>query len=137
MPDTLRDLSDDFEEAVDQITDEVRKITSKGSLNIKNEAKKLWKAGTKHRFGGHVKFVLPATTYDVWVAGGVVYGEIGPELSKMPPPHRQGPLGGFLEDGSLNNAPTPGLTPAWVAEEPRYLDHIGDVAQRLLDGRTR
>lgn len=119
----LDELIGDLKSARDRAVDEVRKVVSKGALNIKQDTKKRW-SGLDHAPA------LPrAVSYDVNTAGTTVSAEIGPDKAK-----RQGALGNLLEYGSVNNAPIPALGPALDAEEPRFTRSLEDVAAGLLEG---
>lgn len=115
----LTELADSFQAAADATYDETRKVLSKGALNIKTD----WRRKAK-------TFQLaPALwthiTYDVT---GLT-AEIGPTLGGA------GSLGGIYEYGTVNNAPKPAGAPALIAETPRFEKALGDMAERLADGR--
>lgn len=119
----LTELIDDLQSVSDRAIEEVRKVVSKGALNIKQDTKKRW-ANLDHAPA------LPrAVSYGVKTTGTTVSAEIGPDKAK-----RQGALGNLLEYGSVNNAPIPALGPALDAEEPRFAKALEDVAAGLLEG---
>lgn len=99
-----------------------KKVVSKGSLNVKKDWAGRWQGLA------HAPALPRAVTYDLDTAGDVVSGEIGPDKSR-----RQGSLGNLLEFGSMNNAPHPGGLPALEAEEPRFVENVGDLGVKLLD----
>lgn len=119
----LRELADDLRSASERVVDETRKVVSKGSLNIKKDARARWQGLA------HAPALPRAVTYDVKVSGTTVTGEIGPDKAK-----RQGALGNLLEYGSQNNAPRPALSPALDAEQPRFLKAMEDLGASLLEG---
>lgn len=121
----LEELADDLQHAADASVDEVRKVVSKGALNIKKDAKAIVEGHS------HLPHYPRAITYDTDVAGTLVSAEIGPDKAK-----RQGPLGVFVEYGSVKNAPIPHLSPALDTEEPRFIEALEALGGDLLEGRA-
>lgn len=141
MPDDLRDLEDDLAEFNRKIIKELKKVTSKAGLNIKNDAKTRLRRHVRHRSGGHVSDLPRTITYDVRQRKDSLLLEVGPDLNRQ----EQAPLGGLVEfgvaawgdKGTLGSAPRPYLAPALETEVPKFQEHIGRVAERLFDGRTQ
>jgi hypothetical protein len=97
-------------------------IVSKGSLNIKGEARRLAPKGK------HTPYYEASINYDVSVdPQGDIIGEIGPAEGR-----RQRGLGNLLEYGGPHNPPRPHHEPALDAEEPRYYQACEDLAARLV-----
>jgi hypothetical protein len=97
-------------------------IVSKGSLNIKNGARR------RAPRGPHTPFYADSINYDLAVQPGEIIGEIGPVEGR-----RQRGLGNLLEYGSPNNPPHPHHEPALDEEEPRYYAACEDLAGRLVE----
>jgi hypothetical protein len=114
----------DLEHAAATVEDRSEKVVSKGALNVK----KAWRA----RWEGyaHIPDLPRAVTYDLDRAGDGISAEIGPDKDL-----KQGPLGNLIEFGSVNNAPIPGGLPALAAEEPRFVNAVADLGEKLLDER--
>lgn len=101
---------------------ELRKIVSKGSLNIKTDWRRRW--------SGHPHIpVLPfAIGYDITETATAVESEIGVDQSKP-----QGPLAGIIAWGSpaQGNAPLPGPLEALDAEAPKFESALTALATKL------
>lgn len=117
----LDGLVRDFEQASEDVLDEAEKVVSKGSLNIKNDARR--------RVSGfaHLPQYPSSISYDTRRGANQVESEIGPDKDRS-----QGPLGTIIENGSVNNAPIPHLSPALDAEEPRFVSTAEDIGEKLL-----
>lgn len=100
-----------------------RALVSKGSLNIKNEA--------RQNAPGHeaAKHYPNSIAYDITETAEEIVGEIGPT-----PGRRQWGLGNLLEYGSAHNPPHPHLEPALDHEEPRFVKAAEDVAAEGVGG---
>jgi hypothetical protein len=122
----LTELVDDFRTAARRTIPDTRSVVSKGSLNIKREAQRIIR-GSSHR--GYLPHYPRSITYDITVSGGVVSSEIGPTTA-MP----QGVLGRVLEEGTVNNAPIPHLSPALDLEESRFIRAMEELAVNIIDG---
>lgn len=96
-------------------------IVAKGSLKIKNDARRL-APGT-----GHAKLYPASITYDITTGPDWIEGEIGPIEGR-----KQRGLGNLLEYGGPRNAPHPHLEPALDAEEPRFYEQSELLAARLM-----
>lgn len=119
----LVEVLGDLHQAKADALPEVKKVVSKGALNIKNDIRDAWR-GIRHAPA------LPrAVTYDVTEHGYSVSAEIGPDKAK-----RQGALGNLIEFGSVNNAPHPAVYPALDREETRFYSALEDLAEKLLEG---
>jgi hypothetical protein len=115
------ELAADLRHAAERAPEEIRKVVSKGALNIKTDWRRRW--------GGlaHAPAIPRAVTYDIKSSGSKVEAEIGPDKAL-----RQGALGNLLEFGSVNNAPIPGGAPALETEGPKFTKALEDLAERLL-----
>lgn len=96
---------------------QARAVVSKGSLNIKNEARK------NAPGSGAARHYPSSISYDVTEKDGEIVGEIGPAEGR-----RQWGLGNLLEYGSEHNPPHPHLEPALDHEEPRFVKASEDLA---------
>lgn len=97
-------------------------IVSKGSLNIKNDARKLAPHGV------HTPHYPESISYDVIAQPGDIIGEIGPAQGR-----RQWGLGNILEYGTPHNPPHPHHEPALDHEEPRFYEACEALAARLVE----
>lgn len=122
----LDELVADLTKATKRIVPGTKSVVSKGSLNIKREAQRIIRSSS-HR--GYLPHYPRSITYDITVSAAVVTSEIGPTTA-MP----QGVLGRVLEDGTVNNAPIPHLSPALDLEEPRFIRSMEELAMEILDG---
>ena len=118
---TLAEWAADLQHAADTVLDEAEKVISKGSLNVKNEARDLISGRA------HLPHYPQSITYDIDRDAVSVTGTIGPDKDLL-----QGPLGTIIENGSVNNAPIPHLNPALDNEEPRTVNAAEDLGERLL-----
>lgn len=122
------ELIRDFETLPKRLIPELRKVTSKGALNIKRDWAERWE--------GHMTIAhLPSSiNYDLAEEPTAVEAEIGADHSRL-----QGTLAHIIEFanaeyGTLRNAPIPGGQPALDAEEPRYVRAVADVAEEAVAG---
>lgn len=118
---TIRELVVDLRHAGATVLDEAEKVVSKGALNIKRE----WRA----RWDGypHIKHLPNAISYDTDRTATSVSAEVGPVRGEL-----QAGLAPYIEAGTINNAPIPGMMPAADAEEPRFVKAIADLGEKLL-----
>jgi hypothetical protein len=111
-----RDLAAD-----NDVMDEAANVVSKGSLNIKR--------GARRRVSGYA--YLPhypnSIGYDIFRGGNLVSSEVGPDKDQ-----RQGPLGTIIENGSVNNAPIPHLSPELDEETPRFLAAVAAMGEATV-----
>jgi len=124
----LEELTEALQQAVKDAIPGAKKITGKGSNNIKKEAKRIIKAAS-HR--GYLPHYPKSITYEVTAVGAVVSSEIGPEAEKL-----QGGLGPLLENGSVNNSPIPHLNPALDGEENTFYSYMEELGESLLEGKS-
>jgi hypothetical protein len=124
----LTELEADLRKAAEEAVPAAKKIAGKGSLNIKKNAQRIIR-GASHR--GYLPHYPRSITYEVKASGTLVSSEIGPESTKL-----QGGLGRLIENGSVNNAPIPHLSPALDAEENAFYSYMEDLGEQLLEGKT-
>lgn len=123
----LEGLSEDLQNAVKNAIPDAKKIVGKGSLQIKRQAQRIIK-GASHR--GYLPHYPRSIGYTVSASGAVVSSEIGPESSKL-----QGGLGRIIENGSVNSAPIPHLSPALDLEENVFFGYMEELGESLLEGK--
>jgi hypothetical protein len=123
--DTPNSLARDMLKAAAEAIVGTRGIVQKGSLNIKNEARK----NVAQSAPIHNAHAANAITYDTEIdaKGLVTRGEIGYDKGRP-----GGALGNLLEYGSRNNAPHRDLGRAFDSELPRFEDAIALMAKNLL-----
>ncbi len=119
----LEELISAVEGAPAKLAKLVGPVVTKGALNIKNDWRRRW-SGI-----GHAPAVPYSITYDIKALGSRLEAEIGPDKSR-----RQGALGNILEFGTVNNAPRPGGLPALQAEEPKFVQNISELPEKVLGG---
>jgi hypothetical protein len=122
----LTELVDDLRKATKRTVPDTKSVVGQGSLNIKRDAQRIIRAASRY---GYLPHYPRSITYDVKTASAVVTGEIGPVEARL-----QGGLGRLLENGSVNNAPIPHLSPALDLEEPRFIRAMEELAEKILDG---
>lgn len=122
----LTELVADLRKAAARAVPDTKSVVSKGSLNIKREAQRVIRAAS-HR--GYLPHYPRSITYDIAVSGAVVTSEIGPVAARP-----QGVLGRVLEEGTVNNAPIPHLSPALDLEEPRFVRAMEELAVEIIEG---
>lgn len=120
----LMDYAGELLAAVDLLADELPKVTERGAVNIKRDARRLLNASITRTYLPHYP---RAITYEMEQGADYVQADIGPESGKP-----QGGMGRGVEFGSVHTPPTPHLFPAFEAEEPRYLKAIGQAVNRSL-----
>jgi hypothetical protein len=98
-----------------------RAVVSKGSLNIKNEARK------NAPGSGAAKHYPASINYDITETPVMIEGEIGPAEGR-----RQWGLGNLFEYGSENNPPMPHLEPALDHEEPKFYAAAALLAEEAI-----
>jgi hypothetical protein len=123
--DTPDSLAADMLKAAAEAIVGTRAVVQKGSLNIKNDARK----NVAQSAPIHNAHAANAITYDTEIdaRGMVVRGEIGYDKGRP-----GGALGNLLEYGSRNNAPHRDLGRAFDSELPRFEDAIALMATKLL-----
>jgi len=100
-----------------------RAVVSKGSLNIKNEARQ------NAPGSGAAKHYPASINYDVTETPIETVGEIGPAEGR-----RQWGLGNLFEYGSEHNPPMPHLEPALDHEEPKFIAACAALAEEAIRG---
>jgi hypothetical protein len=118
----LTELLAAFAKAEAEVEDKTERVIGFGCNQIKKDWKRRWSGYA------HLPHLPRAIDYDVDSAGGVVTGEVGPNRGML-----QGRLGVFIEFGTPTSAPIPGGLPAHEAEEPKFVNAMGDMAEKLLD----
>lgn len=125
MIDTPETLAAALLRAAAQASVEARGVIQRGALNIKNEAKRNVAASAP----SHNANAAGAITYDTHAGGGTLTpgAEIGYDKDRRP-----GRLGNLLEYGSRNNPPHRDLGRALDSEEPRFIEALSAITERLL-----
>jgi hypothetical protein len=114
----LRVLAVDLGNVPEEKRPEVRKVVSKGALNIKNHMRDDAKSN------GHYKHFHRAISYDML---GDLEAEIGPDKDKI-----QGALGNILYYGTSKNSPVLNLFGPAERELPRFAKALGDLGEDIL-----
>jgi len=122
----LKELSEDWQQAVKNAIPDAKKIAGKGALQVKREAQRIIREASKR---GYLPHYPRAISYDVDAAGSRVTAEIGPKTEKL-----QGGLGRVLELGTVNNDPIPHLDPALSLEENTFYSYMEELGEKLLEG---
>lgn len=123
----FKELARDLGIASDTVVEEGKKVVGKGCLNIKKQAQGIIRSNSPH---GYLPHYPRAINYDVTAHAADIVGEVGPDADKP-----QGGLARIIEYGTVNNAPIPHLSPSLDAEEPRFVQQVAELGERLLDGR--
>lgn len=118
----LTELKVDLDKATSRMMPEVMAVLGRAGLNIKR--------GTQRRWAGmrHLPKLPGLVSYDVHHIVGGVAVEVGPQHIG------QGELANFVEFGSVQNQPRPGLSPSLDEEEPKTLAALDALVGKLLDG---
>lgn len=115
-------LAGDLDRCAEEITDRVRKVTSKTLLEIKREA--------QQRVAGHRS--LPrlgsSFSYDIATAGDTVTGEVGADINKG-----QGALDHLIENGSPTSDPIPHWAPAADRQVPLWHQFLDEAAAEGIE----
>ncbi|MGH3504319.1 MAG: hypothetical protein ACRDQA_25985 [Nocardioidaceae bacterium] len=123
--DDLADLAGDLDKAAEKVHAETRKVVSKGALNIKRDWRQKW-----HRdLDLYARRLYLSVGYDLTSTPTTESAQIGPDADND---RMQGPLGGIIEYGSVNNAPIPAGRPALEKETPKFERALAKMAERLL-----
>jgi len=122
----LTELSEDLQQAIKNAIPDAKKIVGKGAMQVKKEAQRIIRERSKR---GYLKHYPKAISYDVEASGAVVSAEIGPKTDRL-----QGGLGRLIENGSVNNAPIPHLSPALDGEEHIFYGYMEELGEQLLTG---
>jgi len=122
----LEELSDALQQAVKNAIPAAKKIVGQGMNNMKKDAQRIIRAYSKR---GYLPHYPRALTYEVKASGAVVSGELWPDPAKL-----QGGLGPIIENGSINSAPIPHLSPALDHEENTFYSYMEDLGIKLLEG---
>jgi hypothetical protein len=109
----------DLGEIPEQKLPQVKKVVSKGALNIKNGMR------TDAANGHSYRHFARSIDYDI--DDGGLGAEIGPNKDQI-----QGALGNILYFGTSKNAPVLDINGPLHTEEPRFADAIADVAADIL-----
>jgi hypothetical protein len=123
----LTEWEEVLRKAVADAVPDAKKIAGKGALNVKKEAQRIIRERSKR---GYLPHYPRAISYEVKASGSLISAEIGPDDGKL-----QGGLGRIIENGSVNSAPIPHLSPALDLEENRFYGYMEDLAEQLLEGR--
>lgn len=114
----------DLRRAAVEIEEQGEQVVSKGALNIKTDWKEHWDGYA------HLPHLPRAINYDVQRDGGTVEASIGPVRGEL-----QAGLAPYIEYGTVNNPPLPGMEPAVDEEEPRFERAVADLGEKLLAER--
>jgi hypothetical protein len=115
------------------ITDEVKKITSKTLLEMKKHAQKIVR--------GHstIPNLDRSFNYDVKATKSEVTGEVGADIEKVTPGggmvKEPGSLDFIIEFGTPWSAPIPHWGPAEKKQVPLWEKYLEDAAEGVLDDR--
>jgi hypothetical protein len=118
----LTELLGAFAKAEAEVQDKTERVVGFGCNAIKKDWKRRWTGYA------HLPHLPRAISYDVDSAAGVVTGEVGPDRAML-----QGGLGSYVEKGTPTSGPIPGGLPAHETEEPKFINAMGDMAEKLLD----
>lgn len=119
----LERWSDDVRASAPIAYAKARAVVSKGSLNIKTEARR------NAPGGGAARHYPASINYDITETPMEIVGEIGPVEGR-----RQWGLGNLLEYGSSHNPPHPHLEPALDHEEPKFYAAAAALAEEAIRG---
>lgn len=122
----LDQWADALRAAGDDALKQSERMVSKGSLNVKNDAREL----APH--GPHTPSYRSSISYDITTGEDRVEGEIGPDKNR-----RQGALGNLFEYGTVDTPAIPHLNPALDAEEPRFYEAAKQLAAELVERHSR
>lgn len=122
----LDDLLADLESLPARAADKFPGVVSRGALAIKTDWRRRWSPIVT---GHNLPHLAAGIGYDTDRHGTRYSAEIG--VSRQ---NSQSSLAHFPEFGSINNAPHPGGLPALLAEEPRFVQAVADLAEELLRG---
>lgn len=122
-----KELGRDLDLASERIVEAGKKIVGKGCLNIKKSAQRIIKERSKR---GYLPHYPRSISYDVTARSADITGVVGPDAGKL-----QGGLGRILEDGTINNAPIPHLSPSLDDEVPRFEQYAAELGEKLLNGQ--
>lgn len=115
----LDKLVADLGEIPEEKLPQVKKVVSRGALNVKTDLR----AGAAN--GGSYKHFARSIDYDI-VDGGLG-AEIGPNKDQI-----QGALGNLLYFGTSKSGGVLDINGPLTKEEPRFVDAIADVASDIL-----
>lgn len=121
----LRTLAIDLGDAASDVLDEADKINARGAFNIKRTMQ------DEAKSSGYYRHFSRSITYDNRPSrsGRSIEREIGPDKGRT-----QGALGNILYFGTRNNAPVLDVESGLRKEEPAYVRHMGEMAERLIGG---
>jgi hypothetical protein len=118
------ELQTDLRNAGVKIRPEAAKVTGMALNNIKKGARRR-AAG----LGPHLRRLPAAISYDVWLFGGQVIGEVGADHNRP-----QGRLAWIPEYGSPTSAPHPIFRPEVDKELPAWWKFLDKAAGDVLGG---
>ncbi|WP_426302769.1 hypothetical protein [Arthrobacter sp. R-11] len=127
----LEELAVTLQGAAAKIIPEVRKVVSKGSLNVKRQIQKDFDASD--HFGGRKPGGVAANvSYNLTGAGDGIESEIGPFVDS----EGFGSLVGIALHGGSRGGGGTVADPlmALKTEEPRFIAALTDLAGKVLDG---
>jgi hypothetical protein len=120
-------------EAAPKAAREAAKVVRKGSLNVKNEARRNVRATAPvHHAHAAETITYDVDTADLTITGVIGYDkEIGASAGKKGP----GAIGNLLEfgGGGDHSPPHRDLARALESEEPRFVQALADAAEKALE----
>lgn len=120
----LAQLERDLETSVERLKPEVDRVTERGALNIRRDARRMIRDQIS---GTYLPHYPRSITYDMVESADYAEAEVGPESAKP-----QGGMGPGVEYGSVHTDPLPHMQPAYVKELPRYLRHLRRIVGEVL-----
>lgn len=117
MPDDLEELARSLRYDADAAQDKVLQAVRETAKDVKDRWKRTMRELSKH---GHIPHLPNAVSYSAKADSTGATAEIGIEYTKS-----QGPLGHFIEFGSINNPPHFLGEFALEAEEPGFVQRLG------------
>lgn len=122
----LKEFAGDLQTLQDRADEDAKKVVAVGCNNIKKDARRIIQAASNRGYLPHYPYAIG---YDVTGDATGITGEVGPDSGML-----QGGLGKLLENGSVNNAPIPHLSPALDTERPVFEHYAEELGVRLLEG---
>lgn len=124
----LQEWIDHLEKVPELAAQKFPKVIARGAVQIKLDWRARWMGHP------HIKALPFAIGYDQYSGKTWSRAVIGPDKLK-----NQGPLGNLIEFefGSPKSHPIPAGLPALLAEEPRLVNALADLAVEIITGPDR